>query len=178
MSKTLTNIAAATAVAGALATASVAAAKDAGAERAVTLEEVSSVEMSITGVTDYGTSMADLLAGTVAPPAQGARLDIAFGGDTTGVLSGTMTGVDYANVRADGRFELNIHAEIVTPDGARIAYQATGVSVPGADGIAQVREVAKLTTSFEKYTWVNGLTFIAEGTVNTETGAISLKLYK
>ena len=146
--KTLNSAAKTTAIVGAIATATMGVASETGDARNVALQEVSSLEMSITGVTDYGTSMADLLAGNVAPPAQGARLDIAFGGNSTGVLSGTMTGIDYANVRADGRFELNIQAVIETPDGARIAYQATGVSVPGKGGIAQIREVAELTTNF------------------------------
>ncbi len=141
-------------------------------------DEMSVVDLQITEVSDFGTSMNDIMSGKVAPPPQGARINVAFEGTTKGVLAGTMKGVDYLNIRADGRIDLNIHAVIVTPDGARIAYEAGGVSVPGDGGIGQLTETVKLTTSSEKYAWVNTHTFVAKGTVNLNTGEVDMVLSK
>ncbi|MFK7963279.1 MAG: DUF3237 family protein [Burkholderiaceae bacterium] len=141
-------------------------------------EEMSVVGLNLTEVVDFGTPMMDILSGEVAPPPQGARINVDFSGATTGALSGTMSGTDFMNIRADGRIDLNIHAVIVTPDGARIAYEAGGVSVPGEGGIGHITETAKLTTSSEKYAWVNGHTFVAKGTVNLESGEVALVLSK
>lgn len=149
-----------------------------GEARAVQLEELATVDLQITGTTNFGTSMADILTGTVTPPPSGARINVAFEGTATGPLGGTMSGVDYLNIRADGRIELNVHATIVTPDGAQISYEAGGVSVAQPDGIGILRETVKLTTTAPDYAWVNGHTFIAEGTVDTNTGEIDLVLFK
>ncbi|MEO9468763.1 DUF3237 family protein [Parasphingorhabdus sp.] len=149
-----------------------------GEERAVKMEEISVVALQITDTVDFGTTMEDVMSGAVTPPLSGTRLNIAFEGTTEGVLVGTMTGVDYSNIRADGRLELNIHAVIVTPEGDQIAYEANGVLVPQPDGVGIVREAAKLTTTSPNYAWVNGYTFISEGTVDTNTGKIDLVLYK
>ena len=60
--------------------------------------------LKITGVTEYGISFADLMAGVVAPPPEGARFDVAFEGPASGAkLTGKVKGVDYVRVRADGR---------------------------------------------------------------------------
>ncbi len=85
-------------------------------------EEMSVVGLNLTEVVDFGTPMMDILSGDVTPPPQGARINVDFSGAATGALSGTMSGTDFMNIRADGRIDLNIHAVIVTPDGARIAY--------------------------------------------------------
>jgi hypothetical protein len=38
--------------------------------------------------------------------------------------------VDYVTVRADGRIDLDIKAEITTDDGEKIAFAASGVGIP------------------------------------------------
>ncbi|MEP3226300.1 MAG: DUF3237 family protein [Parasphingorhabdus sp.] len=149
-----------------------------GPQRTVQMEEMSVVNLQITDTIDFGTTMEDVMTGAVTPPSSGTRLNIAFEGTTTGVLAGTMAGVDYSNIRADGRLELNIQAVIVTPEGEQISYEANGVIVPQPDGVGIVREAAKLTTTSPNYAWVNGLTFLSEGTVDTSTGKIDLILYK
>lgn len=141
-------------------------------------EEMAVVSLQITETIDFGTAMMDVLSGAIVSPPQGVRINVDFSGTTTGVLAGTMKGTDYLNIRADGRIDLNIHAVIVTPDGERIAYEAGGVSVPGEGGIGNITETAKLTTSSEKYAWVNGHTFVAKGTVNLESGEVKLVLSK
>ena len=81
--------------------------------------------VKITGMTEYGVSLESLMAGEVAPPPEGARFDVAFEGASSGPkLKGKVTGVDYLRIRADGRFQLHIHAEITADDGQKIALHA------------------------------------------------------
>jgi hypothetical protein len=79
-------------------------------------------------MTEYGVPFDELLSGTVALPAEGARFDAVIKGATTGPrLNGVVKGVDYLHVRADGRVEVHYHAEITTEDDKKIALEADGV---------------------------------------------------
>ena len=60
-------------------------------------------------------------------------------------VSGSVKGVDYIHMRADGRTELNIQAEITTEDGKKIALAADGVAM-GQPPVLQLRDNVKLTT--------------------------------
>jgi hypothetical protein len=76
-------------------------------------------------VTEYGVAFDRLLSGAAAPPAGEVRFDAHVEGTVTGPkLKGTIKGVDYINVRADGRFQLHFHAETTTEDGKKIALYA------------------------------------------------------
>src|SRR5437868_2727311 len=90
-----------------------------------------------------------------APPAEGARFDIHVEGTATGPkLKGAVRGVDYINVRADGRLRLHFHAEITTEDGKKIALFADGVVTPKPGSpVAQLRANITLTTSVAEYSW-------------------------
>src|SRR2546429_9978342 len=48
-------------------------------------------------------------------------------------LKGTVKGVDYANVRADGRLQLHFHAEITTEAGKKIAFFADAFLLQSRD---------------------------------------------
>lgn len=88
----------------------------------------------ITQLVEYGASFETLASRQTPPPAEGARFDVYFEGPVTGAkLSGSVKGVDYLYFRADGRFQLDIHAEITTEDGKKIALAADGAALgPGA----------------------------------------------
>jgi hypothetical protein len=86
----------------------------------LTNEPIYSYDLDITGVTDYGVQMPDILGGKTPIPPQGARFDVAFAGRATGRLSGAVRGVDYLVMRADSRIDLDIRATIETVDGCRI----------------------------------------------------------
>jgi len=45
-------------------------------------------------------------------------------------MKGTVKGIDYLHIRADGRCQLHIHAEITTEDGKKISLAADGVGIP------------------------------------------------
>ena len=72
-------------------------------------EKIYEHELDLTGVTDYGVSMDDLLTGREAIPLHGARFDLTVNGRFKGRLAGRAHGVDYLRVRADGRMELDLH---------------------------------------------------------------------
>jgi hypothetical protein len=84
---------------------------------------------------------------------------------------------DYLSVRADGRFDLHIHGEITTGNGARIAFFADGVALPrpGGGPVFELRENVSLFTSVPEYRWVNPLQIWGVGTVDLSTQVIQIK---
>jgi len=132
-----------------------------------------------TKVVEYGTSAEALFSGQAAPPPEGARLDVYFEGPVTGTkLRGHMTAVDYIQIRADGRVELNIRAEITTDDGKKIALHTDGVGIPqNGSPVFLLRENATLTTNHPEYAWLNPLQIWAPGTVDVSKGEIQVKAY-
>jgi Protein of unknown function (DUF3237) len=114
-----------------------------------------------------------------APPPEGARIDAAFDGTVTGPkLKGRINAVDYAHIRADGRFQLHIHGEITTEDNEKIALFADGAAIPEeGTGLYQLRENVTLTTSSPAYSWVNPLQVWGIGTVDLVKRQINVKAY-
>ena len=135
--------------------------------------------VKFTGMTEYGVSLESLMSGEAAPPPEGARLDVAFEGASSGPkLKGKVTGVDYLRIRADGRFQLHIHAEITADDGQKIALHADGVALPRkGSSIADLRENVTLSTSSRDYTWVNALQIWGIGIVDLAKQVVQLKGY-
>ena len=132
-----------------------------------------------TGVTEYGASLEEIASGQAPPPHEGARFDVALEGSLTGPkLQGTIKGVDYLNIRADGRVDLHIHGEVTTHDNQKIALFADGVATPEeGNPVSQLRENASLTSSFPDYAWVNSLQIWGIGTVDAAQGQVNVKTY-
>jgi hypothetical protein len=135
--------------------------------------------VSFTEVVEYGISLQALLSGNVTLPTAGARFDVHFRGVLRGPrLSGTVVGIDYLHMRADGRGELHIHARITTEDGQNIAFFADGVIFPQeGTPVWQLRENVSLITASSAYTWVNQLQGWGQGTVDPGKGDVSVKAY-
>ena len=122
--------------------------------------------------------MEAILAGKEKVPPQGARFDIAFERRAKGRLSGRVRGIDYFQMRADGRGDLDIRASIETDDGRWIAMSADGVLLPhAAEPIADIFENVCLTTAAADYAWVNTRQIWGAGTVNFATGKIHIDAY-
>lgn len=138
-------------------------------------EKIYEYEVAITGAVDFGVSLEALTAGQAPIPPQGARFDFSFEGTSTGRLTGTLRGIDYFHMRADGRGELNIRGVIETHDGARIALLADGVSSPRPDGTTDLFENVRLSTAAEAYGWVNARQIWAVGTL--KDGVIKVAAY-
>ena len=89
-----------------------------------------------------------------------------------------MVGIDYLQVRADGRFQLHIHAEITTDGGEKIALFADGVALlREGSPVADLRENVTLSTSSKSYSWVNHLQVWAIGTVDLAEQVVKIKGY-
>jgi hypothetical protein len=133
----------------------------------------------VTRIVEYGASAEAVLMRTSPPPNEGARLDLHLEGPVVaGRLQGTVTGVDYLNMRADGRAELHIHAHITLEDGKRVALEAGGVAIPeGASSIFQLREHVNLISNDPALAWVNTIEIWARGTVDVSTGQVHLRAY-
>jgi hypothetical protein len=133
----------------------------------------------VTEIVEYGASAEAVLMRTSAPPEEGARLDLYLEGPVVaGKLKGTVRGVDYLNVRADGRVELHIHAQITLEDGKTVALLAGGVAIPEADSpVYQLREHVELTSNHPELAWVNTTEVWARGTVDVSTGEVHLTAY-
>jgi hypothetical protein len=135
--------------------------------------------LQFTKVVEFGSSANALFAGQAPPPSEGARFDVYFEGPVTGPrLSGMAKGVDYLHIRADGRCQLHIHAEITTEDGKKISLAADGVGIPEkGSSIFQLRENVTLTSNHPEYAWLNALQIWAPGTVDVSKGEIRVKGY-
>jgi hypothetical protein len=133
----------------------------------------------VTGIIEYGASADAVLMRTSPPPKEGARLDLYLEGPViAGRLQGTVTGVDYLNMRADGRAELHIHGQITLKDGKKVALEAGGVAIPEGDSsIFQLREHVNLTSNDPALAWVNATEVWARGTVDVSTGQVHLRAY-
>ena len=135
--------------------------------------------VQFTKVTEYGISMDDLRSGAATPALAGVRFDLAFEGNFKGPrFSGTITGIDYLYCRADGRFELHIHAQITTNDGENISFFADGVAIPQeGDAKTLIRENISFITSSPAYMWINQVQGWGLGTVDLEKGEVKVKAY-
>jgi hypothetical protein len=141
-------------------------------------EKIYEYDLDVTGLTDYGVSLEAILTGKEKVPPQGARIDVAFAGRAQGRLAGQVRGVDYLQIRADGRIDLDIRATIETGDGHRIALSADGVGAPrAAEPVADLCENVSLTTAAADYAWVNTRQIWGAGTVNFATGKIHIEAY-
>jgi hypothetical protein len=135
----------------------------------------------LTFVTEYGVTWDDMTSGRVSLPPEGAHFDIGFEGTLTGAtLNGTIRGVDFLEVRADGRCQLHLHATITTEDGAWIAVFEDGLLIPPIDDsrIATLRTNFRFTTSSPTYSWLNQVQGWGRGTVDWNTGQASVQAYR
>jgi Protein of unknown function (DUF3237) len=113
----------------------------------------------VTGLTVYG------------PTPVGVRVDVAFKGQLHGRLQGTMEGIDYSTIRADGVTELHVLAKITTPDQALISVEIKGIMIEG-----KVRDTeVKFLTAAPQYAWLMDKIIIGKGFATTEK--ISVKYF-
>jgi hypothetical protein len=144
-------------------------------ERAELLYEY---KLRLTKVIEFGASLRDIVSGAARPPACGLRVDLAFEGQAWGRLAGSIEGVDYLYIRADGRMELDIRAVVMTPDATKIALAAGGVVLPRPGStVSDLREHVKLSTANPAWAWVNPLEIWATGESDFATSEANLRGY-
>jgi hypothetical protein len=142
-------------------------------------EFIYEAEIQITKTVEYGVSMAELSMGKIPPPLEGARFDQPFQGAINGPeLRGRIYGTDHLYVRADGRFQLHIHAQITTDDGHNISFTSDGISIQ-EEGTheTQLRATVSLFTSSRAYRWLNKLQIWALGKVDPKNGKAYIRAY-
>jgi hypothetical protein len=148
-------------------------------DRLQTAELIYEAVVQITGTVEYGASMQALAAGKAAPPPERARFDVPFEGSINGPkLNGKAHGVDYLNIRADGRAELHIHAQVDLTDGGKVSFFADGIGTLDSKGIVHLRENVILKSNSPSHAWVNSIAVWGAGTINLATGEIRVKAYR
>ncbi len=121
---------------------------------------------------EYGFGMQDLVNGAPIPK-EGARFDIHFEGDLVGEkINGKVKGIDYLEVRADGRFFLNLYAQIKTDDGAIIQVKEIGINDNGT-----LKLNMEFHTNDQRYSWLNREQVVGLGHVDFNTGQATVKGY-
>jgi len=141
-------------------------------------EEVYDQELDLTGVTDFGFSLDDLLTGRKTVPFQGARFDLAVNGRSEGRVAGRAHGFDYLRVRADGRMELDLRLIIETDDGQRIALSGDGqAALRKGDPILDIFGNIRLHAASKEYAWVNERQIWSVGTASLSPGKIRVKAF-
>jgi hypothetical protein len=142
-------------------------------------ELIYEAQIQFTQVIEYGVSMDELSSGKVEIPSAGARFDQIFEGELVGPrLRGKIHGTDHLHVRADGLFQLHLHARVTTEDGANIAFSSTGISrqIEG-EREAQLRAAVSLFTSCDGYRWLNHLQLWALGTLDPAEAKAVVRAY-
>jgi hypothetical protein len=128
--------------------------------------------------TEYGASLDAVVSGREAPPPAGLRVDLPFEGEASGRVAGTIEGIDYLNIRADGRMELDLRATLTTPEGEKIALAADGVAVPRRDSATvDLRENVRLRSASPTWSWLNTLQIWAIGESDMARGEVSIRGY-
>lgn len=133
-------------------------------------------QLHIDEIVDFGYPLAALASGAPVPPG-GVRFDVTFSGAVTGPrVTGSVTGVDYLSVRADGRLDLHLHARVRTEDGASLAFAGSGLAIPRRDpGPLPVFEQVSLHSSDSRYLWVNGLPIWGRGTIDLARAELQVR---
>ena len=127
----------------------------------------------LTDFIEYGFEMRDLLDSTKPIPNEGAHFDIHFEGSLIGEkIKGKIRGVDYLEVRTDRKFFLNLHACIITDDGANIKVVESGTNSNG-----DLKLFMSFFTSDERYAWLNHKQVLGIGNVDFYTGTANIKGY-
>ena len=137
-------------------------------------------EIQFTGIVEYGVSIEALSMAETPIPLAGARFDQTFEGTLAGPkLRGKIHGTDYLYVRPDGLFQLHLHAQVTTKDGANIAMSSEGVSLPiEGEKLTQLRTAVSLFTAAETYSWLNQLRLWAIGTLDPARGKAVIRAYR
>jgi hypothetical protein len=128
--------------------------------------------------TEYGASLDAVVSGQEAPPPAGLRVDLPFEGEASGRVAGTIEGIDYLNIRADGRMELDLRATLTTPQGEKIALAADGVALPRRDSATvDLRENVRLRSASSTWGWLNTLQIWAIGEADMARGQVYIRGY-
>lgn len=142
-------------------------------------ELIYEADIHFTEMVEYGVSMEAISSGKIPLPLEGARFDQVFEGELHGPkLRGKISGTDHLYVRADGLFQLHLHAQVITEDGVNISFSSKGVSLQTeGEKTTQLRVSVSLFSSSESYKWLNFLQLWVLGTLDPVKGKAFVRAY-
>lgn len=103
---------------------------------------------------------------TIGDTVYGEMIYAPFEGDLSGdILSGKMSGTNYALVRADGIHEVNLKGIITTDDKANLEVTILGNDDPNHPGLPYKDVYVKIVSdkNNEKYNWLNDAIIVGLG---------------
>ena len=109
----------------------------------------------------------------------GTRIDMEFEGDldSGGRLTGHLKAVNFITVRDDGVQLVDVRGTVTSPKGDIVAFRASGITVPAADGSAAVRDAATYQTASSDLAWLNRTVGFIGGTADLRKGELRLAAY-
>ena len=142
-------------------------------------EKIYECDYDITGVTDYGITLMPFFQARKRFHRKERVSTSRFAGTIKGRVTGSVRGVDYLRIRADGRIDQDIRATIETNDGHRIGLYADGVGAPRAgEPIADICQNVRFITAAAGYAWVHTRQIWAVGQVNFATRKLHFEGYQ
>ena len=145
------------------------------------IEHLFDEKIQLTGVTEFGVSLDEIIKGQSQLPPEGARFNIAFEGRVEGPeISGTKRGIDYLEVRPDGKLILRMQAVITTDDGENIAVYEDGINTLAGNGstVGELSLNMHMHTASPKYNWVNKIQVWCKGFVDMEKGKARVSAFR
>lgn len=135
------------------------------------------LQAQITGAEGFGVDPNAVIAGQVAIPEKGLRMDLNFQGTLNGEITGNLEGIDYLTVHPNGNLQIDAMGIITTNDGQKIALNIDGLTIPSTDaqGISNVYESGTLISNATPYNRYNDKYIVGVGTSTAST--LNLKLY-
>lgn len=93
-------------------------------------------------------------------------------------LAGTVVWSNHPHRRSDARMLPDVHGLIVTDDGARAVFELRGRTVFNEDRSRGGQTlIGTFESADERYTWLNDLVCIAEGTILPDPNRIEIHVY-
>ena len=136
------------------------------------------ISYDVTGTEEFGSSFEALMQGKLEIPKEGVRVNGILQGMVSGPeFKGTAKCVDYAYIRADGRFQLDVKATITTEEGKNIFYAADGVGIPQQDGTMKLAENVTIFSTHPEYAHLNNMQIWGLGTYVPAENKVLLIFY-
>jgi hypothetical protein len=130
-------------------------------------------------VVEYGSSLAEIMAGKRPPPPGGAVFDFHVKDRLEGRLKGDLRGLVTMTVMPDGTTRVEMHESPTTHDGEHVLFRGRGISTPLPDepASALVRGTLTYFMASPKYACVNSVIGVVEGRGNLSAGTFKTRIY-
>ena len=143
-------------------------------------KHIYSTSIQLTGAETFGVSYEDISNGTAYVPPQGLRMNSLLVGQAEGMMTGSMSGVDFLTINPDGTRNPDVRVLLETDDGAEIQAHYEGILIPDENGepIARVFLKAHHSTPAESYQWIHNQSLIGIGILDLQTYQLNFDFYE